>query len=516
MVERIHAGILKSLVVCPAVPALPYRRCALRHGVEPGGPCFLVQKFVSNIDAPVPRQHVREIRRSHEAGGKVHATRLDVAHKFLNRRRAQMLRQQIEMQRKHVRGLRATRDAACRGYKLPVECLADFFKLLFKPGRLCVFAKRLRDASEQPRAIRVKSGADQRIGRTAKECSAPVQREPVAEAAEHARIVTAHAIAAGFCEVIYKPVQRLVVLIEKARVTVAEVDRPRANDCGVLPCRTAIRRKAGCAARGGDPRRYGSILRLRIGDVGLPFREEPRDIHVERRRADEHLGVTHPSQPLVALRAIGWHFEEIPALPPLDVVLKLIDERIGALEVARRGCVGMEHHTSHLQQLDFCAERNIHIAEAVESEPRFPCFLAVAAERVTVDGTGRAQIFSIELSIFIQHFSVPDVDRRAARAAHFQPHTPDHILVHVVNAAAGNDPTGRVFAHLFRLDFLNSSHWRAILRNPCNAGIGNHFHFGPFRVVEPSLGPVGHFKARIVALTHEHVRLEDRTRRCLP
>src|SRR5213079_933001 len=66
--------------------------------------------------------------------------------------------------------------------------------------------------------------------------------------------------------------------------------------------------------------------------IGQPLREETRDIHVERGRPREHLGISCPSEPLVALRAVGGHVEKVAALPPDDVVLELVEQRVRGYE----------------------------------------------------------------------------------------------------------------------------------------------------------------------------------------
>ena len=50
----------------------------------------------------------------------------------------------------------------------------------------------------------------------------------------------------------------------------------------------------------------------------------------------EHLRVAHPPEPLVALRAVGRHVDEVALLPPDDVVLELVDQRLRRLERAGR------------------------------------------------------------------------------------------------------------------------------------------------------------------------------------
>ena len=65
--------------------------------------------------------------------------------------------------------------------------------------------------------------------------------------------------------------------------------------------------------------------------------EERRNVHVEGSRADEYLRIARPSQTLIALRAIGWDIKKIALLPPDDIALQLVDQRVGTIELAVGG-----------------------------------------------------------------------------------------------------------------------------------------------------------------------------------
>ena len=96
-------------------------------------------------------------------------------------------------------------------------------------------------------------------------------------------------------------------------------------------------------------------------------------VEVVGGRADEELGVARPAQPLVALRAVGGHLQIVALLAPDDVVLKLVDQRAGALELARAVawsvCTTMPVTAS--QGRLFRQAAHLHVAEAVEGEARF-------------------------------------------------------------------------------------------------------------------------------------------------
>ena len=113
------------------------------------------------------------------------------------------------------------------------------------------------------------------------------------------------------------------------RVAIGLVDGPGADDARIAPGGRASR-----AVFGRDIGE-GAVARLGVVDINQPFGEERGHVGVRRGGADKDLGVAHPAQPFVALRAIGGHAEVVAALAPLDVGLKLIDPRVGAGELAR-------------------------------------------------------------------------------------------------------------------------------------------------------------------------------------
>src|SRR5207253_5536475 len=64
------------------------------------------------------------------------------------------------------------------------------------------------------------------------------------------------------------------------------------------------------------------------GDICQPFREETRDVHVERRGSREHLRVSRPAEALIALRTVRGNVEKVAALTPHDVSLQLVEQRV--------------------------------------------------------------------------------------------------------------------------------------------------------------------------------------------
>ncbi len=70
------------------------------------------------------------------------------------------------------------------------------------------------------------------------------------------------------------------------------------------------------------------------GEVGQPVAEEVLDVEEVGRGGCEDCDITCPAEPLVALRAVGRHIEEVAAGAPDHVAVELVEQLVGALELA--------------------------------------------------------------------------------------------------------------------------------------------------------------------------------------
>src|SRR5512132_2845032 len=110
----------------------------------------------------------------------------------------------------------------------------------------------------------------------------------------------------------------------------------------------------------------------------------------------EDCDVTGPSEALVPLWAIGGHVEEVAACSPDNVSMQLIEQLVGALELARTPQFRMNHNGT---QCALSLSKGVNttrpsayldIAEAMEGE----CWLeyvVAAAEYEAIGGLGAAQ-----------------------------------------------------------------------------------------------------------------------------
>ena len=116
---------------------------------------------------------------------------------------------------------------------------------------------------------------------------------------------------------------------------------------------------------------------LRVGHILRPLGHEAGDVHVEGGSAHKDLNVARPAQPFVALRAVGRHIDEIALLSPDDVVLKLVEQRVGTFKSpvgSISECSTMPVIVSRVTLPVITC--NLDIAEAVKGELRLPDFFA--------------------------------------------------------------------------------------------------------------------------------------------
>ena len=110
VVERIHASILKGPIWLLSIPSFPNCRCSLLHRVEPRWILLAIQQQIRLVKITVPAKHMADIWSTQEACGEV-PSRSHVAGKAIGRDTPQLIRQQIELQRQRIGGLRIFTDA---------------------------------------------------------------------------------------------------------------------------------------------------------------------------------------------------------------------------------------------------------------------------------------------------------------------------------------------------------------------------------------------------------------------
>ena len=130
----------------------------------------------------------------------------------------------------------------------------------------------------------------------------------------------------------------------------------------------------------------------------------PGGVEQEARGRRKHLDVPGPAEPLVALRAVGRHVQEVAAHAPDDVLVELVQVRIGTFEPAGPPQVGADDDGfgvlgSHVRA------GHLGVPEAVEGQARLQHGFFGPGKQIGVGGLGAAQGTHAEFAVF-QHFRV--------------------------------------------------------------------------------------------------------------
>jgi hypothetical protein len=186
----------------------------------------------------------------------------------------------------------------------------------------------------------------------------------------------------------------------------------------------------------GHHERHGAVLILLGGEVGQPGAEEPGGVVQIRSRRREHLDVTGPAEPLVALRAVDRHVEEVAAHRPDDVVVEPVEQRVRGGEPTGAAEVSANHDGFQVGRRQVGHAVQLGVAETVEGQRRLEQLLLVAGDKVGVGGLGAAQREGGQLSA-LQHLGVPDGHGRpGSEPAHGDPGPADEVLPEIDQRAA--------------------------------------------------------------------------------
>ena len=326
---------------------------------------------------------------------------------------------------------------------------------------------------------------------------------------------------------------RLPAALDDARVTVGLPDGPRADHACIAPSRPevpAVLEWKGRVAWEGAARSLG------LHQLPQPFGVERRHVRIVSRRAHIDLCVAGPAEPFVPLGAIRRQVNKVRALRPHDVLVQPVHHRIGALEIARKRSIGVQHNARDGVEVRLARiARHLHILEPVEGESRRIALpRRVAAQGVVICRARLAQVLGHEAAIGMQHLAVAQANARAGRTFDLEPHHAGEVLSQVEDVdAVGRRGDGD------RLDLLNGSHWHTGEGLQLRRGREPQFHFTafnldlrsrrriaifverrlhvavvlrpdcrlPLAVVEARFAPARYLLARVITLTHQEVRL---------
>jgi hypothetical protein len=428
-----------------------------------------------------------------ESGGQSATAFLDIRGQPIHQRRYQLLRSQVEGEGEKVSGLGVALDR-------PVACNVGLDEGRADRGvQGSVLGRRLVPTEHFSR-LRHEFGAAREVrGGQQFTRGVGVDLQPVA-------ISVAGAVAPAQVGVVTADMShprghRVEAAFQHSAVAVLAPQQPRDDHSGIAPGRGAF--PVQCDQWSDIAKRTVAVLS--VEHVGHPAREERCDVGVPGRGRREDLRVGEPAEPFVALRAVGGHRDEIPALAPSDVGLQLVDHRVRALEAAGERSVAVQdpgQDVLGLEQAGIAAD--FHVTETVKGELRFEELACLAGGDVAVSRPRPAQIVEVELAIG-EHLSVAQHDPLSAcRSAYPQPYPPHQVLSEIDDEAIR---TARI--NCDRPQLPGDPH-RVVGLCDERSGLGVEHRDGPEADSQRTRGiPTRYTSPSVDVLAHEEVRRPD-------
>ncbi len=173
------------------------------------------------------------------------------------------------------------------------------------------------------------------------------------------------------------------------------------------------------------------VVGLLLGEVEEPAVQEVGGVELERGRGRVGRDVPGPAEPLVALRAVRRHREEVALLAPHRVLDEPVDERFGAGEGAGAAQIRVDDDGLQGRGVELARPPgDLGVAEPVEGEGRLEDLDALTGQHERVRRGGGAQRPRAELAV-LEHLRVPQHDLGARRPRDGDPHPADEVLAEV-------------------------------------------------------------------------------------
>jgi len=201
------------------------------------------------------------------------------------------------------------------------------------------------------------------------------------------------------------------------------------------------------------------------------------------------MGISKPAHALIPLRAICGNAVEISLEGPEEILLHLIQERIGGDEVSCLFDRSVDNPaTKSVHSGDAGISGQLDIPESMVREPGLIDLIRAAFEDVCIFGFGFSQVFSVDISIGIEKLGEPHLDRGSCFAFNSELCPPAEVLSHIED----EDSWRRIgnFVGYDRIDDLDGGHH---LREEKSFGTDGQIRFLPAAVIVTGLVPARSF-----------------------
>ena len=247
----------------------------------------------------------------------------------------------------------------------------------------------------------IKSGSDKVLpGRALVAAGRRIQSEPVSIMCAAGPQIRCFG---GAGDIVDPALHTVKLIFQNLRITVGQVDFPRADDCSVSPCSAAIRGLQKIR----DDMPDAAVVPLVRSHVCEPFCEKLFRIIIHAGCPDEDLCVSSPAKPFIPLRTIGWYIDKIALLSPYNIREKLVQKRIRAAQVSGAFHFRVNDDGSKILRLCKCRSTrkciDPDITESKKGKMRMPGLTSVTAGVMQLCLCGTI-VFRIKISVTIHDF----------------------------------------------------------------------------------------------------------------
>ena len=194
----------------------------------------------------------------------------------------------------------------------------------------------------------------------------------------------------------------VVAVLQNALVAVGAVECPGQHGHHIAPERRAVLLVAHNVRH---DLRHTDIGPQFTGQVTKPLGHKRHNVLIERRRGAERCHIARPAQTLAALRTVGGDIQKVIPLAPLDVLLQTVHPLVRAGKMTGLYQIRREMARRKLHVLPVLQPLHANIAEAVPCKMRVQRLLA-AAQNIGVGRLRPAEVFGVEVAVFVQRFGV--------------------------------------------------------------------------------------------------------------
>ena len=321
-------------VLIKAVPALPHRCGADSDLIQPAGALGVQQHLEGRVGMSAVGQCEQDVRRAGKAGANLVIILFDQMHKVFSSLGADILREDVQVQRQHIGGLELVLYPAAAVRKYAAVGICHLAAQIRVKGGVLILAEDACNRSQPAAGVKKAGRGGVFAARLPLAHLGHIGRDPVAKVQDGRRVPDIAVLAdaepcpeaAGLDIFLHRGIHRAQNVDAAGRL----VERPRHIHAGIAP---PVHRHLGHRGRESVALHRHSVgntaARPLLGlDIAQPFFKKTAQLKVVKRCRCKDIDVSGPAHPLIALGAVGRNVNKIGFCAPCNVGLQPVEQLV--------------------------------------------------------------------------------------------------------------------------------------------------------------------------------------------